>query len=475
VSDITQPESEGARINSNLAQRIQEELGQNVFLCYQCVKCTSGCPVGKYFDWQPNQIMRAIQLGQEDIALESQTPWLCSSCQTCTTRCPQGLDIARIMDFLTREALDRGIDPPIPEVDNMNKAFLREVRLWGRSYELGLIAELKLRNLRTHPITEDLDMGLKMLSKNKFPIFPHFTRLPRNIKPIPGASKAIAYYPGCSLNATSPEFNTSTQAVCKALDLTLIEPDGWLCCGSSSAHRADPEAALLLPMQNLSLIEQSGFNEVTMPCAACFNRHKAAQYEIRHDESRKSAVEESIGYTYQDSVQVNSLVETIFQSIGPEGISSKVNHPLQGLRVVCYYGCLLTRPPEVTEAPHPENPTEMDELMAALGAEVLDWSYKTTCCGAAHSLTRRDIVYDLSSNLINQARQAGADVIAVACPLCHTNLDARQFQMGLDEEMPVMYFTQLMALALGLSEREAALKKNLVDPRPLLREKGLLN
>ena len=133
MSDITQPESEGARINSNLAQRIQEELGQNVFLCYQCVKCTSGCPIGKYFDWQPNQIMRAIQLGQEDIALESQTPWLCSSCQTCTTRCPQGLDIARIMDFLTREALDRGIDPPIPEVDNMNKAFLREVRLWGRS------------------------------------------------------------------------------------------------------------------------------------------------------------------------------------------------------------------------------------------------------------------------------------------------------------------------------------------------------
>jgi heterodisulfide reductase subunit B len=318
-------------------------------------------------------------------------------------------------------------------------------------------------------------MGLKMLSKNKFPIFPHFTRPPRNVKPIPGASKAIAYYPGCSLHATSPEFNTSTQAVCKALDLTLIEPDGWLCCGSSSAHRADPETALRLPMQNLSLIEQSGFNEVTMPCAACFNRHKAAQYEIRHDESRKSAVEESIGYKYQDSVQVNSLVETIFQSIGPKELSSKVNHPLQGLRVVCYYGCLLTRPPEVTEAPHPENPTEMDELMAALGAEVLDWSYKTTCCGAAHSLTRRDIVFDLSSNLINQARLAGADVIAVACPLCHTNLDARQFQMGLDEEMPVMYFTQLMALALGLSEREAALKKNLVDPRPLLREKGLLN
>jgi len=474
VNDTAQHEREGFRINSDLAQRIQEELGQNVYLCYQCVKCTSGCPVGKYFDWQPNQIMRAVQLGQEDIALEAQTPWLCASCQTCTTRCPQDLDIAAIMDFLTREALDRGIDPPVPEVDNMNKAFLREVRLWGRSYELGLIAELKLRNIRTHPITEDLDMGIKMIVKNKFPLFPTLTQPPRKVKPVPGASKAIAYYPGCSLHATSPEFNTSTLAVAKALDLEFIEPEGWLCCGSSSAHRADPEAAMRLPMENLSLIEQSGFSEVTMPCAACFNRHKAAQYEMRRDEDHKSAIDEIIGYTYQDSVKVNSLGETIIEHVGPEEVSARVKQSLQGLRVVCYYGCLLTRPPHITEAAHPENPTELDDLVAALGAEVLDWSYKTTCCGAAHSLTRKDIVLDLSSTLIKEARLAGAEAIVVACPLCHTNLDARQFQMGLEEEMPVMYFTQLMALALGLSQREAALKKNLVDPRPLLKEKGIL-
>lgn len=474
MSISTKIKQEGTQINSNLAQRIQEEIGQNVYLCYQCVKCTSGCPVGKYFDWQPNQIMRAVQLGQEDIALESQTPWLCAACQTCTTRCPQNLDIVAIMDFLTREALNQGIDPPVQEVDIMNKAFMREVRLWGRSYELGLMAELKLRNLRTHPITEDLDMGIKMFAKNKFPIFPHYARPPRNVKPIPGANKAIAYYPGCSLHSTSPEFNISAEAVCAALDLQLIEPKGWICCGSSSAHKSDPEAATLLPMENLALIEQSGFSEVTMPCAACFNRHKSAQYEIRRDQSHKIQVDQTIGYEYQDTVLVSSLTEAIFRRVGPEEITSRVEKPLEGLKVVCYYGCLLTRPPQVTEAAHPENPTDMDELMTALGAEVLDWSYKTSCCGAAHSLTRQDIVYDLSSNLINQARMVGAEVIAVACPLCHTNLDARQFQMGLEEEMPVMYFTQLMALALGLSEKEAALSKNMVDPRPLLREKGLL-
>jgi heterodisulfide reductase subunit B len=128
----------------------------------------------------------------------------------------------------------------------------------------------------------------------------------------------------------------------------------------------------------------------------------------------------------------------------------------------------------VTGAKHPQNPTDLDELMTALGAEVVDWSYKTTCCGAAHSLTRPDIVLKLSGDLIRHAREAGADVIAVSCPLCHTNLDARQFQMKLEEPMPVMYFTQLMALALGLPPKASALHKNLVDPRPLLQAKGVI-
>ena len=112
--------------------------------------------------------------------------------------------------------------------------------------------------------------------------------------------------------------------------------------------------------------------------------------------------------------------------------------------------------------------------MVALGAEVRDWSYKTSCCGAAHSLTRPDIVISLSGNLVNHAREAGAEAIVVSCPLCHMNLDARQFQMEVEEPVPVLYFTQLLALALGLPEKAAALHKNLVDPRPLLRTKGLI-
>ena len=136
--------------------------------------------------------------------------------------------------------------------------------------------------------------------------------------------------------------------------------------------------------------------------------------------------------------------------------------------MVCYYGCLLTRPPKITGALHPENPTDMDELMAAMGAEVKDWSYKTSCCGASHSAVRPDIVVHLSGNIIHHAREAGADAIVVSCPLCHLNLDARQLQMDLKNPMPILYFTQLMSLALGLPEKSAMLKKNLVDPHPLL-------
>ncbi len=465
-------EAKPLTINPALTQRVQEELGQNVYLCYQCVKCTSGCPLAEYFDWQPNQIMRALQLGQEDIALEAKTPWLCASCQTCTTRCPQGLDITSIMAFLTREALQRGISPPVSEVHIANQAFEREVRLWGRTYELGLMAEIMLRTGR---LTNDLDLGVQIIRKNKMPIFPSRVRPPRKVKPVVERDEhTLAYYPGCSLHSTAVEFNASTRAVCEALGIRLIEPRGWVCCGSTPIHRANPEYALRLPMENLRLIEQSGLEEVVMPCAACFNHHKSALYEIRHNEKRKAAVEQAMHYTYQDKVRVSSLHETIYRHIGPQGLAARIQKRLDGLKIVCYYGCLLTRPPQVTGARHPENPTQIDELMAATGAQVLDWSYKTTCCGATHSLSRPDIVRDLSRRLIERAREAGAEAMVVACPLCHTNLDARQIQMEMEEPMPALYFTQLIALALGLPEKATMLSRNLVDPRPLLQSKGLL-
>ena len=269
--------AEQRTVDSGLARRVREETGANVFLCYQCAKCTSGCPLAEFFDWQPNQVMRAVQLDDTDIALGSETTWLCASCQACTTRCPQGLDIAKVMEFLTREAVAQGVKPAVPEVAKFDSAFLREIRLWRRAYELGLMAELKLRTGR---LTQDIDLGLRMLRKRKMPFLPK--PAPRkHPKPVPGAATAVAYYPGCSLHSTATEFDVSARAVAGALDLELIEPEGWACCGSSAVHRADPETAQQLPMENLALVEGGGFSEVTMPCASCFSRHKIAQLEAR--------------------------------------------------------------------------------------------------------------------------------------------------------------------------------------------------
>ncbi|GAB4469519.1 MAG: hypothetical protein Kow0088_01550 [Anaerolineales bacterium] len=459
-------------IQPHLAKRIEQELGQNVYLCYQCVKCTSGCPMSEFFDWQPNQIMRALQLGQEDIALQSLTPWYCAACQTCSTRCPQGLDINGIMEFLTREAVAQGIKPKAPEVAVFNRAFLRQVRLWGRLYEPGLMIEMKLSNLRG--LFDDLGLYTRMLRKRKVGLFPKMVRPPRRPRPKSVATQAIAYYPGCSLHSSAKEFDRSARAVCQALEIEIVEPSGWVCCGSSAAHRADPEVALRLPMENFKLIEQSGFSEVTMPCAACYNRHQAALYEMRHHPERRQEVETELEYRFQDTVRVTTLVEAITFHAGEQKIVQRTRQSLKGLRVACYYGCLMTRPPRITGAVHVENPTEMERLLAASGAEVIDWSYKTTCCGAAHSLTRPEIVWSLSSKLIKEAQKAGAEVLAVACPLCHTNLDGRQFQMELESPLPVLYFTQLLGIAFALSPAQIGLEKNLTDPFPLLRSKGLI-
>lgn len=458
------------QLRSDFARQVQEALGQNVYLCYQCVRCAGGCPLNEFFDLQPHQVLRLIQFGQEEAVYQAQTPWLCAACQTCSTRCPQGLDIPAIMEWITRQARARGYQPAVRESHIFNEAALREIRLWGRLYEIGLMAEMKLR---TRNWFGDLDLAVGMLRRKKLAFFPEVARPPRKPKPVAPNAHTVGYYPGCSLHSTAREYDASTRAVCQALGLTLVEPEGWVCCGSTAAHRQDPQAAYRLPIQNLRLIEQSGLRQVTMPCAACFNRHKTAVYLRRHpNELPDPALAE---LEYQDRVEVQTLIQTLRQHFDDAALRAKTVRPLAGLRLVAYYGCLLTRPPQVTEAANPENPTDMDELLRAVGAEVLDWSYKTVCCGASHSLSRPDIVYRLSKRLLDEARHAGADAIAVACPLCHMNLDARQTQMEMEEPMPVFYFTQLLALAFGLPEKAAALEKNLVDPRPLLRQRSILS
>ena len=461
-------------LKTDLAEKIRAETGENVFACYQCVKCTSGCPLAEYFDLAPNQVLRAAQLGLEEMALNATTPWLCAGCQTCTTRRPSGVDVARVMDFLVHEAGTRGIPAKVPEVALFNKVFLRNVNILGRAYELGLMAEM---NLRTGQPFKDVGMGLNMIRKGKIKLAPDFARPAKHPAAVEPRRNQIGYYPGCSLHSMASEYDHSIRAVAKALELELVEPQGWVCCGSSPAHRADPELALRLPMENLALVEQMGLDEVALPCAMCFNRFRAALHETETYPERKAAAEAEVGYHFQDTVAVRSLLDVLVNRIGLSAVKDRVKQPLAGLKLACYYGCLLTRPPKVTRDQHPEYPETMDHLMAVLGATPVPWGGKTQCCGASLSATRTEIVLDLSAKILAEARAAGADAVVVACPLCHTNLDGRQHQMQLADgaSLPVLYFTQAVALAFGLDARAAGLSKNMVNPEPLLRARGFVS
>jgi heterodisulfide reductase subunit B len=461
------------QLSTELAELIQRKTGENVFLCYHCVKCTSGCPLIEHFDLAPNQVMRAAQLGMQDVIFDSKTPWLCASCQTCTTRCPQGIDIAKVMDFIVTEAREQGIDPKVPEVALFNKVFLRDVDILGRSFELGLTVEM---NMRTGQPFKDLDLALELLKHRKISVLPAIVRRRKRKTPLTTAARPedeIGYYPGCSLHSMAKEFDISTRTTMEALGIKPVEPEGWVCCGSTPAHRVDHKLATRLPLESLVLLEQEGLKDVTLPCAACFNRFKSAARDLRLDPDLKRELDEEVGYSYQDSVEIHSLVDLIDTRVGAEKLSTLVKRPLEGLKVACYYGCLLTRPPKVTGSQDPEYPMAMDRIMKSLGADVVDWDRKVSCCGASLSATNTEIAIAMSGDILVNARARGADVVAVACPLCHLNLDGRQTQMECEERTPALYFTQLIALALDMVDG-AALERNLIDPRPLLREKELL-
>ncbi|MGA2820705.1 MAG: heterodisulfide reductase-related iron-sulfur binding cluster [Anaerolineales bacterium] len=458
------------KVNSELAERIREKTGENVYLCYQCAKCTSGCPLGEFFDMAPNQVLGAAQLGLEKELFDAKTPWLCASCQTCTTRCPQGVDLARIMDFIVSDAIQRGIKPKVPEVALFNKVFLRDVNLIGRSYELGLIAEVDLRNLT---LVRDIPLGVAMIRKGQVAMLPEVVRPRWRAAGSTHAGRPqneVGYYPGCSLHGVGQSYDRSAQACLKALGMTPVEPEGWVCCGSTPAHRLDADQAMRLPLMNLDLLDHQGFRDVALPCAACFNRFQVALHELRAEPDRREKFETEMGHVYSDRVGVHSLLGYMVEQLGLEKVRAQVKRPLAGLKVACYYGCLLTRPPRITGSGEAEYPRMMDQAMAAVGAQPVDWDLKTTCCGASLALTRTDIIVKLCQRILENARARGAEMIVVACPLCSTNLESRQDRMPRELGTPIVYFTQLMAVAFGL-EAEAGLQHNMVDARPILRER----
>jgi len=281
----------------------------------------------------------------------------------------------------------------------------------------------------------------------------------------------LAYYPGCSLEHSSAEFDQATRRLLDVVGVEIKEVPDWTCCGSTPAHMMDHLLAQALAARNLRQASLVG-DEMLAPCPSCYQREKNAQIEIHKDDEFRAEVNQVLERAYDGKVMVYHLPEYLTRFVGEEKIASLVKTDLSQLKVVPYYGCLLGRPSELTGECDNEQPMMMDLLLQAAGIDVKWWNYKTECCGASVGMPKMEIQRRLSGKVIDQALAVGADAIVVCCPLCHVNLDLKQGQinkfLGTEYSMPILYLPQALGIALGLTFEDVMLEKNVVDPRPML-------
>ena len=281
-----------------------------------------------------------------------------------------------------------------------------------------------------------------------------------------------AYYPGCSGLGTSREYDLSTRAVCQALGIVLADVPDWSCCGSTPAHTVDHVLSAALAARNLAKVEAMGRDTAVTPCPSCLTNLRTASHRMA-DGGFRERTNALLDAPCQNTVTAKSVLQILVQDYGVTRLSRKVVRPLTGLRVAAYYGCIMNRPPEVMAFDDHENPMALDDILSALGADVRPFPLKVECCGASYGVARRDIVARLSGRLLDAAADVGADMVVAACPLCQMNLDLRQEQINsankTSHRMPVLYYTQLMGLALGIPEERLGLGKLCVSPREVLR------
>ena len=280
-----------------------------------------------------------------------------------------------------------------------------------------------------------------------------------------------AYYPGCSSTGTSVEYDMSSRAICAALGIQLQDVPDWSCCGSTPAHTVDHSLSSALSARNLDQVASMGLDSCITPCPSCLANLKTAKHKMQ-DENFRDKVNKLLEKPANTQVETKSVLQILVEDYGIENIKKKVVKPLTGLVVGAYYGCILNRPAELMQFDSREHPMAMDNIMEALGATVVPFPLKVECCGASFGIPRKDVVMRLSGKLLDTAQEIGALALVTACPLCQMNLDMRQSQInranGTQHNIPIFYFTQLLGLALGLTEKELGMDKLCVSPRTLL-------
>ena len=288
----------------------------------------------------------------------------------------------------------------------------------------------------------------------------------------------LAYYPGCSLKASTEIYDEQCKRVLSAVGINLHEMDNWNCCGSTSASKTDDFLAVALPARNLGIADASDYSGMVVPCSCCYNRLLSAQKVLQTDQSLLDSINEELTDKITGKTKILTVLEAIQFAAKSGDLTKNVVKKLEGLKAACYYGCMLTRfPYDMAASDDVENPQGMETILKALGASPLDWGYKTECCGASAAVNDKDTAFKLMSRIMKDAVARQANCFVTSCPMCQLNLDAFQKKIGtiygIDRELPVYFITELLGVAFGMPAGELGLDQHFADSTTLLKELNL--
>jgi heterodisulfide reductase subunit B len=289
----------------------------------------------------------------------------------------------------------------------------------------------------------------------------------------------IAYYPGCTLHASSALYDVQSQRVFNEMGIHLKEIEDWNCCGATSAGKVNDFLAVAMPARNLGIAEAAGFSEMVIPCSACYSRTLVAQNQLMDNEELKNEINTELTKEVQGTIKISSILEVLLTRVPSDELKEKVVNKLKGIVAACYYGCLQTRFPYDVPVPDDvENPQGMENILKILGAKSVDWSYKTDCCGASASVNDEDTAFALMARILKDAAAREANCLVVTCPLCQLNLDAYQEKFcnahGIEERLPIFFITEFIGIAMGMDVEELQIDRHFIDGTALLKELNLI-
>jgi heterodisulfide reductase subunit B len=281
------------------------------------------------------------------------------------------------------------------------------------------------------------------------------------------------------LHASSQLYDIQNKLVFKKLDVDLREIEDWNCCGATSASKTNDFLSVALPARNLGIADATGLSEILIPCSSCYSRTLVSQKRLQEDTSLRETINEELSHKVRGTIKVSSILEVLLPRVNSGELSEKATRKLEGLKPACYYGCLLTRfPSDVAVPDDVENPQGMEKVCKALGAEPIDWGYKTDCCGASAAVNDADVSLGLMAKILKDAVARGANCFVTTCPMCQFNMDAYQDQVaekyGIRERLPVYFITELMGIAMGMSPQAMQVDRHFVDSMRLLKELKLI-